>query len=37
MVLRLMSGTQSCVEESIAKKWIEKGIQGLQIVGEDAF
>ena len=35
MVLRLTSGNQSCVEESVAKKWIENGIQGLQIVGED--
>lgn len=33
MVLRLTSGNQSCVEESIAKKWIESGIQGLKIVG----
>ena len=35
MVLRLTSGNQSCVEESIAKKWIKNGIQGLKIVGED--
>ena len=35
MVLRLTSGNQSCVEESIAMKWIDSGIQGLKIVGFD--
>ena len=34
-VLRLTSGHQSCVEASIAKKWVNNGIQGLKIVGED--
>ena len=35
MVLRLASGNQSCVDESIAQKWIDSGIQGLKIVGMD--
>ena len=35
MVLRLTSGNQSCVEESIAMKWIDGGVQGLKIVGAD--
>ena len=34
LVTRLTSGHQSCVEESIAKKWIENGIQGLEFSGQ---
>ena len=34
LVQRLTSGNQSCVEESVAKKWINNGIHGLKIVGE---
>ena len=31
LVTRMMSGNQSCIEESLAKKWINDGVPGLVI------
>ncbi len=36
LVSRMMSGNQSCVEESTAKKWMKDGIKGLVIAGSDS-
>lgn len=36
LVSRMNTGNQSCVEESIAKKWMNDGIKGLVIAGYDS-
>ena len=35
LVTRMISGNQSCVEESLAKKWLTNGVQGLVISQND--
>ena len=36
LVSRLTTGNQSCVEESTAKKWMNDGIKGIAIAGDDS-
>ena len=36
LVSRIMTGNQSCVDESTAKKWINDGVKGLEIEGYDS-